>query len=164
MIKKVIFLIAITPTGLNAFPEGAPWGSANSNANQNCANCHFDYDAVLDSEYINIQGLPKMLFAGVTYNLIISLQKDDANMAGFQMLASQGQFSSIDNNTEYIGPAIRSTKPIKYQNFPYWKMNYTAPSEIEKEIVFHLAVMNANNDGSPFGDRVHFQSFKLKLK
>ena len=40
----------------SAFPEGAPWGAANPDAEGNCSSCHFDYDAIRDSPALILDG------------------------------------------------------------------------------------------------------------
>ena len=40
-------------------------------------------------------------------------------------------------------------------------MLWTAPDLPDKKVTFNLAVTGANDDGSPFGDRIHFRSFTV---
>ena len=149
-----------------AFPEGAPWGAANPDAEDNCSGCHFDYDAIRDSTALTLDGLPARLTPGGTYDFTIRFADPDAVIAGFQMIATpadqrSGNFTSAAENVEFIGAAIRSTKPRKMDDEVSWSLRWSAPDPIEKTIMFYLAVTGSNDDGSPFGDRIHFRTFRL---
>ena len=157
------FVIFLVNTAV-AFPEGAPWGAANPDSEQSCPACHFDYDAILNSEYLFIEGIPDKPAAGTTYELVVSLNSVDALTAGFQMLASDGQFASMERYIEYAGSAIRSTKPATNSNGVSWSLVWTAPNQPNTSVIFYLAVTGANDDGSPFGDRIHFRSFETFIE
>ena len=168
------FIIAVVTTVIaalswnaaTAFPDGAPWGSANPAAEQNCASCHFDADPVFDSPFLKIDGLPETPEAGKTYDLHISFSDPDIIVAGYQLFAQMadaeaGVLRSIDDNAEFIGSAIRSTAPIAATGGASWSIEWRVPAQIDLPILFYIAATAANDDGSPFGDTIHFRSYEL---
>jgi hypothetical protein len=156
------------PAAAVAYPEGAPWGAAVPDAQENCSTCHFDYDAKPDSTSIRIDGLPKSPSAGETYEFVVRFEDPGAAVAGFQLLArasagNSGTFSSPDAATETGDSAIRSTKPSINDDGVAWRIAWTAPDTPGAIIHLFLAVTAANDDGSPFGDQVHFHSYSVQL-
>jgi hypothetical protein len=164
-----LLLIAIAAFTLNAaraFPDGAPWGAANPAAEQNCATCHFDADPVRDSAALVISGLPLNLAPGAIYKLKISLEDPDTVTAGFQLIAQAanheaGTFFSTEAEVEFIGAVIRSTAPLRSDAGVSWEVEWRAPIAVVSPVVFHVAASAANDDGSPFGDKIHFRSYEL---
>lgn len=152
-----------------AYPEGAPWGAADPNAEENCATCHFDNAAVHDSAALSIEGLPEKLAADKTYDLVITFENSNGVAAGFQLIAllenqDAGTFDSESENTETAGSAIRSTAPVVKENSVSWALQWHTPATIDSVVIFHLAATSANHDQSPLGDRVHFRSFNYALQ
>jgi hypothetical protein len=145
----------------SASPGGAPWGAANPQSSQNCTACHFDYEAIPDSKSLSIRGLPVAPVTGSTYELQVSFKDTDAIIAGFQMLASAGQFGASQKHIETTGSSIRSTRPVANINGVAWSILWTAQDLADKKVTFYLAVTGANDDGSPLGDRIHFRSFTV---
>jgi hypothetical protein len=115
------------------------WGAANPAAEQHCATCHFESDPVRESSSLLIKGLPARLVSGQTYELQIS----------------------SDNNIEIIGAAIRSTAPARSEGGVSWSIEWRAPDEVTLPIVFYIAATAANDDGSPFGDTIHYRSYSF---
>jgi hypothetical protein len=149
-----------------AFPDGAPWGAANPAAEQNCATCHFGDEPVRDSAALVIEGLPRHPAPGAIYELEISFDGPDIVIAGFQLFAQMeeqqaGMLKSSAANVEFIGSAIRSTAPVNNDDGISWLIEWRAPPEIGSPIVFYVAATAANDDGSPFGDIVHFRLYRL---
>jgi len=162
----MIAVAAFTLNAARAFPDGAPWGAANPAAEQNCATCHFDADPVLDSEALIISGLPFMLAPGATYKLKIILEDPDSVTAGFQLIAraanhEAGTFFSSAAEVEFVGAVIRSTAPIRSDAGVSWEVEWRAPIAVMSPVVFYVAASAANDDGSPFGDTIHFRSYEL---
>lgn len=158
-------LAALAPAAVQGFPDGAPWGTADPAAPETCATCHFDYDAVPDAREITIEGLPRAVVAGKTYRLLIRFAQADALTAGFQLLAvadgGGGVFKGYSGDVECAGPAARSIVPMAAGDAE-WILDWTAPGGPPRPIVFYVAVVAANDDGSPFGDTPHFRSFTLR--
>lgn len=149
-----------------AYPDGAPWGAANPAADEHCASCHYDYDAVHDSAAITIDGLPDQPAAGMVYDLTIRFDERGADIAGFQAIAEAeqsdaGAFVATASDLEFIGAAIRSITPRENDDGFSWAVGWRAPISISESIVFFVAASSANDDGSPFGDTIHYRSVTL---
>lgn len=166
-VALVIFAVAaFTLNAARAFPDGAPWGAANPAAEQHCASCHFDADPVRDSAALAIDGLPSKPSPGTTYALRIIFEDPDIVTAGFQLIAHAGEvqagtFVSDDANVEHIGAAVRSTAPVKSDASVAWAVEWQTPAEITLPLVFYVAATAANDDGSPFGDTIHYRSYRM---
>ena len=157
---------ALSLNNVRAFPDGAPWGAANPASEQNCATCHFGSDPVHDSEALVIDGLPRPPVSGTAYDLEIIFEDPDTVIAGFQLIAmiedrQAGIFGSSAADVEFIGAAIRSTAPVLYNERVSWIVEWRAPAVVASPIVFYVAASAANDDESPFGDTIHFRSYKL---
>lgn len=155
-----------TWSAARAFPDGAPWGAADPEAEQSCATCHFDADPLRNSKALVIEGLPRQPAPGAVYPLAIILEDPDTVIAGFQLIAlavnqAPGTFASSVADVEFVGAAIRSTAPIRNENGISWAVDWHAPQLLGPSIVFHVAASAANDDGSPFGDTIHFRSYQL---
>ena len=166
--RLAAMVLAIAPALAVAYPEGAPWGAADPDAPENCATCHFDYDARLDSTQVGIGGLPDTPSPGQTYEFVIRFSDPDAAVAGFQLLARSGdgdagRFASDESAIEIGESGIRSTDPSINDNGVVWRLSWTAPELPGATIRFFLAVTGSNDDGSPFGDQIHFRSFSIEL-
>ncbi len=162
----MIAVAAFTLNAARAFPDGAPWGAANPAAEQNCATCHFDADPIRDSEALAISGLPLYPAPGAIYKLKIILEDPDTVTAGFQLIAQAanreaGTFFSTEAEVEFIGAVIRSTSPLRSDARVLWEVEWRAPNTVVSPVVFHVAASAANDDGSPFGDTIHFRSYEL---
>lgn len=159
-----VFVAALALAGAaSANPEGAPWGSANPAAVQNCASCHFDYEAAADSELLSLDGLPAKVSGGVRYELTLSLAASDATVAGFMLAVSAGSFAvNGGERIEAKHAEARSTAPIAAGKGAEWRIMWIAPEGLSGEVIFHAAINGANDDASPFGDIVHFRTFKAK--
>lgn len=146
-----------------AFPEGAPWGAANPDADENCGTCHFGHDATLDANALSVEGLPETAVPGATYELEISFDDAEAVIAGFQLLATDGEFHADGGDIEYLGAAIRSTKPSPADAGFNWSLNWIAPDKPGARVTIYVAVVAGNDDLSPFGDRAFFRTFETRL-
>jgi hypothetical protein len=165
----LIAVAAFTLNAAHAFPDGAPWGAANPAAEQNCATCHFDADPVADSRTLVINGLPRKPAPGAIYELQIIFDDPETVVAGFQLFAQAadqdaGTFVSSASDVEFIGAAIRSTAPLRSDAAFSWAVEWRAPDVVASPIVFYVAASAANDDGSPFGDTIHFRAYELAVK
>ena len=112
-----------------AYPEGAPWGAADPNAEENCTTCHFDNEAVQNSSELTVEGLPDELAPDTTYELTVTFDNLEGVAAGFQLIAwgddpNTGNFMSEADNTETVGSAIRSTSPIVKEGSVSWTLRW----------------------------------------
>lgn len=152
-----------------AYPEGAPWGAANPDAEESCFSCHYDYDAVRDSEALRLDGLPGTATPGSSYPLRVTLTVPEAKSSGFQLLLAAGddpagRLLADDPEIETIGAAARTTKARAATGTVSWQLSWLAPPAPGARVTFHLAASAANDDQSPFGDRIHYRAFRVSLE
>ncbi|MED5462375.1 MAG: choice-of-anchor V domain-containing protein [Pseudomonadota bacterium] len=146
-----------------ALPEGSPWGSANPQAAEHCGTCHFGYDAETDAEALVLRGLPEKPVPGKTYELQIIFDDPEAIVAGFQLLASDGEFKANTGNIEYLGAAIRSTRAWHADEGFSWTLSWIAPEAPSVAVPIYIAAVGGNDDLSPFGDRAFFRTYETSL-
>ena len=161
-------LFALAHQAAQAYPEGAPWGTASPAAPESCSNCHYDYEPVNDSRALRIDGLPRIATPGAEYELVVRLNADDARVSGFQLLAlaegrSAGYFRSDDDNVESIGSSTRSTRPETAADGAAWSLTWKAPQSDNLPIVMYLAANASNDDQSPLGDTIHYRTFVVRV-
>lgn len=151
-----------------AFPEGAPWGTADPEATETCSSCHYDYEPQRDSASLDIDGLPAEAVAGCEYALRVRFTAGDAAVSGFQLVAAgtggpAGVFRSADDGVETIGAAARSTRPAARDGDFRWSLRWQAPGPDGQPVVLYLAASAANDDRSPFGDTIHYRRFVVPV-
>lgn len=153
----------------HAFPEGPPWGAADPEADEHCASCHWERQPVMASKALDLDGLPRRIDAGREYVLTLTLTGTEAKTSGFQVIASAdgqpaGGFSSGDADVEAapFAASLRSSAPRPATgNMARWRFVWRAPSRLDGPVTFHAAASAANDDGSPFGDQIHYRQFEL---
>lgn len=149
----------------HAYPEGAPWGAADPSAAEHCASCHWERKPVMASQALRIDGLPRRVLPGQDYVLTLYLEGTEARISGFQVIASAGAFRSTDADVEVapIEASIRSTAPRPTTgNVARWRFNWQAPAAMSAPLILHAAASAANDDGSPFGDQIHYRTLELE--
>jgi hypothetical protein len=161
-------LIALANQAAQAYPDGAPWGTASPASHESCSNCHYDYEPVNDSRALRIDGLPRIAAPGAEYELVVRLNAEDASVSGFQLLAlaegmSAGSFRSDDDNVESIGSSTRSTRPEIAADGAAWSLTWRAPQSDNLPIVMYLAANASNDDQSPLGDTIHYRTFVVRV-
>ncbi|WP_394692326.1 choice-of-anchor V domain-containing protein [Hyphobacterium sp.] len=135
------------------YPDGAPWGHAGAPDTGTCSSCHWDGAPETDSPRLSLDGLPAQFEPGARYE--ISVRLSDAGAAnGFQLVASAGYFASVDASTEARDHAVRSTRAAGD-----WPIVWIA-DEASEPVRFWLAVNDANDDMSEFGDTIHLREFE----
>jgi len=152
-----------------AYPEGAPWGSANPDAAETCATCHFGDEAIHDSAALRLLGLPDAPQPDTTYALVVEFDSPDGVGSGFQMIAwaaddVAGELRAVTEHTESIGSAIRSTQPVEGKPPIRWRLEWRTPERLPASILIHVAASSANIDNSPFGDTIHYRTYRLLTK
>lgn len=152
---------AFAPNAAHAFPDGAPWGAANPAAEQHCASCHFEVEPVHDSGALSIDGLPSTPVPGASYTLTIIFDDPEIVTAGFQLIAQTGTFTSAETDVEFVGSAIRSTAPARSEKAVTWTVEWHVPNKLALPILFYIGASAANDDGSPFGDAVHYRWYRI---
>ena len=146
-----------------AYPDGAPWGSADPAAEETCASCHDDYDPVFDSDAITIEGLPESLRAGRSYPFTLVFESTMASTSGFQLLIRTtndrpGELAAGANDIEVAGAAARSTSPRPIDGRVSWSLEWRTPNDVAGAVEFIIAASSANDDGSALGDTIHYRS------
>ncbi|MEO1136413.1 MAG: choice-of-anchor V domain-containing protein [Pseudomonadota bacterium] len=153
-------LICATPVA--AHPDGAPWGSADPVAAENCASCHFDNDAVHDSDLISSTGWRPLVRSGDQFEFRLLFQNRPYAFVGMQVMASVGTFEAEQDELEAYGAQIRSNAVVGgVGGWNMWRFVWTAPESVEEPITFHFAVNKSNNDQSALGDQIHFRTLTL---
>lgn len=156
--------IILSPLGVWANPNGAPWGSSNPDGVVHCASCHFDGEPVRDSQSILLDGLPDMVAPGVVYDLVLTFTKpEEAAVAGFLASSNAGAFQSENELLETKSKEIRSIKPLQ-EDTATWNMRWRAPDSDVQAIKFYFAVNAGNDDQSAFGDEIHYRSFEIEAR
>lgn len=162
LLTAAIVALVAAPAAF-AYPEGAPWGSADPEADQNCASCHYDGEAVTESTRIDLVGaFPTVYNPGEIYEIDFSADVGNARAVGFLLAASAGEFISDTGDLEARGGEIRSTEPFVNDGVsaPSWTVTWRAPETSEGPVEFMLAVNFSNGDASPFGDETHYRAFQ----
>ena len=164
--NTVAAALILTSAAVGAYPEGAPWGSANPGAAETCASCHYDYDPVHDSPALTIDGLPDTVVGGESYDFVIRLEGTDAAVSGFQLLIAAknddaGTIESDNSTIETIGASSRTTVPADATQDASWTLTWQAPHTVATPIRLYLAASAANDDQSPLGDTIHYRQFTI---
>ena len=152
-----------------AYPDGAPWGAANIDSDENCSSCHFESDPVRESAAITVEIVDDTGAVEPDSRQVLTLRfvDDAAATAGFQVLSSTGscdvgRFEATDDDIEAIGAAARSIEPRTINGAVSWTLAWHSPAPADCPITFKIAVTAANDDGSPFGDVVHYREYVLR--
>lgn len=150
-------------TAAFAYPDAAPWGAANPAAAESCASCHYDFEPVLESTALTLDGLPDRPRPGKSYALTIAFAPESAEASGFQLIATAGRLSAEAPDIESENNASRSTE-VRTEDDPLtWQVDWQAPDALNEPIVFYLAASAANHDQSPFGDQIHYRQLERLL-
>lgn len=159
-----VLLPAVFAWGIAAaYPEGAPWGAAHPEADESCASCHHDYEAVTDSAALRLKELPDRVEPGRSYPLELRFEAADAEVSGFQILASHGRFESSAADIESRAEASRSTALRRRSDGFRWPLTWIAPDEPGVTVSLYLAASCANDDQSPLGDRIHYRTIEVAV-
>ena len=160
--------IVAAPAPLSAFPDGAPWGSANPDGAQSCASCHYAEEEVQNSDDILLTGLHEEIEPSIGYSLKLALTQSDYATMGFLAVASHGQFIAIDGeDTETLEAMVRSTAPKRSDDeASYWALEWVAPADLSagETVTFGIAINASNDDASPFGDVIHYRTIQATVK
>ena len=147
-----------------AYPDGAPWGAASLDNVETCSSCHFETDPVRESAAITVERVDHAEEPGARQVLRIRFEHSGAATAGFQILSgtgscAEGRFEAPADDIEVFGNAARSTAPRTVDGAAVWSLAWLPPASPGCTMTFKIAVTAANDDGSPFGDVVHYREF-----
>ncbi len=175
-IISVLISAGLTLSGpAAAYPSGAPWGSADPAVEPNCSSCHFGSEAISDSTSISHFIQESQITPGEAVNLYVQFRNSDNTKAGFQIIASAGAFTSSYEDIEANGAQARSVAPRDNSswleilgingstNAVMWMLQWTPPDMPGTEVSFWVAINDGDNDASPFGDQVHFRTFRVRV-
>ena len=160
--------IVVSASGI-AFPDGAPWGAANPANPDHSASWHWERPARANSQQLELDGLPERVRSGGVYALTVTLSDPTMQISGFQIVAEAdgqpaGEFSARDERLEsaLIGTMLRTMTPADaLAGRVRWQFEWQAPATIGSPVIVYLAASAANNDGSPFGDVIHYQQYMI---
>lgn len=160
--------------------DGPPPAHTGGFGEPSCVECHYDWDANSGAGQVRIEA-PAYFVAGHTYDIIVLLRDPDMAVGGFQLSA---RFDAGGRNAGHFGtdsPGSRVTVnsragyDIEYASHDpgsldpgeagkaRWVVRWTAPTD-GATIVFHVAANAANDDDSPFGDRVYTTSARSEAQ
>ena len=156
-------VIAMIPALAFAYPDGAPWGSADPNAVQNCSSCHFDGEVFFESEAIRLFVSPIACEERSVLPMRLTLVSQHASVAGFAMRTSAGEFfNNEQHGLESAPQELRSTTPVKLKDAEIgWPLLLLVKDQGVERVTLDVAINAANNDGSPFSDEIHYRTFEV---
>lgn len=158
---------AFLPIAAAAYPDGAPWPNGHV-SNSACASCHFDHPPQEDGDALKVEGIDKLVRAGVDYHLTIRFVPETGKFAGYQAIferagESVGVTFATDGQ-ETQGSSVRSIVPTDLvEDGASWTLQWTAP-DTPGPVVLHLSANAANDDGSPLGDRIHYRMLEFQVE
>lgn len=170
-----LFVFAAAPLPLMAYPDGAPWGSADPASAENCASCHYDGDAIVDSEAVSFSYERGELYAGGPIDVYVQFKNPNNKKTGFQIRSSAGAFTSEYDDIEANDIQARSLAQRDNASWPeilgstlvpdvvMWKLRWTVPETSDGDVYFWIAVNESNDDQSPFGDQIHFKTIRIGM-
>jgi len=130
---------------VTSLPTGIDYGTVQSGCN-----CHSS-DAS-DSVTASIEGVPGTYNVSETYTFTVSFTggpgtEGNENVGGFNLWASDGEFTSLDSSTQLKNPNdITHTEAGNNQQS--WILEWTSPDENSTDIEFILTVNSVNGDGA----------------
>ncbi len=178
----IVVMIAFAATPGRS-SSGAPPSHTGAPDEKTCATagCHDDAGevnsgtATLEMELGNSI---KNYVAGKTYAVKVRISDSNKSRFGFQILAmdpesktSVGKFTITDKERTQLVSNSYELKDREYVTYTFngtdavsnglgeWVVNWTAPENATKPVVFYLAGVSANDDMSDKGDKVYTRSF-----
>lgn len=157
------------------FPEHLAGAFTGGFGEQTCHSCHFDYDLNMDEGVLKLIGLPEAIQPSTEYEFTVEIGRPELGAAGFQLTSrfedgtQAGYFMpneevtytpSVGNNIQYLQHAIRNIRPDG--DTKSWKFTWTAPSQVNSTIYFHLAGNAANGDESAFEDWILTREYRIE--
>ena len=179
-----IYLVLIAADVYDITSAGAPIASTGAPNESTCARsgCHTGStinsgSGILDIDFNNGLGTYE---PGKTYKVTVSLDQENINRFGFQMLALQesdstnaGVFKILDTTRTQVLEGVNQYLGRKYITYKYpgtipyaphlgkWTFEWTAPSTYDGAITFYAAAVSANNDGTDKGDIVYTKELTM---
>lgn len=170
-----VFIVVLFASGnVLAFPDGAPWGSADPDAAENCHSCHFDGEVIEDSAAISLSYQDSKILSAEPADIYVQFENPKNKKAGFQVVATAGRFTSEWEDIEANGVQARSVSPRDNSSRPklngtefmtdvvMWKLQWTPPEKPDGDVYFLIAVNESNDDQSALGDQIHYKMIRVR--
>lgn len=165
------------PARGRAFPDAPPTARTGGFGEQTCRQCHFSGDENEPGGRLSLGGVPAQYRPGERYRIVVSLERGEMQVGGFQLSArfaegasagrQAGKLAAVDerakvtadstSGVEYAShsrPGIQLTAEGKIE----WTVEWTAPDSPGGPVVFHAAGNAGDGDSSPLGDLVYTTS------
>jgi hypothetical protein len=161
----VLGIVLPPAAGVLASPDGAEWTT--SVDPEGCRSCHLGAPDAVDTASVSIEGLPEQPVAGRRYELEIVVEDPALRNAGFLLSVAAGRrpagsLAAVDERTETSGASARSTWEGSFTDQPgmaRWRLDWTAPAQLDGPLLFDLWANAGNDDLSPLGDRPQHRSW-----
>lgn len=138
-----------------------------------CHQCHFGESLNASGGSLELEGVPETYTPGERYRIVVRLEKDNMQRAGFQLASRFAEGEAAGEQAGTLEPADSARAMVTARgNVQYvhhtadgtalsdegrtkWTVKWTAPDDAEKPVAFHAAANAANDDASEFGDFVY---------
>lgn len=160
------------------YPEQLTGDFTGGFGEETCRSCHFDYDLNWSEGSLLVEGIPVNITPGKTYQIKVSVRREQMGSAGFQVSArfrngkQAGQFLISENRkTMFTNQASDSLQLVQHStegSVPQakgqqsWKIEWEAPEIISDSVVFSISANAANGDQSEFGDWIYNKAYTVK--
>lgn len=127
---------------------------------------------------VAVEGLPDSFETGVSYALMVRLERQDLRLGGFQLTtryfdepgegSQAGSLRPIDERVvrdtlggiQYIRHTVAGAHPVA-EDVVAWHFEWHAPERDSNAVVIHVAANAANGDDSEFGDFIYTSEYVL---
>jgi len=165
-VPVALFLLAVAVVGAVSLMHAV--AMSNGAPQLNCLQCH--QDAKNNPAEFVVEGLPEKVEPGKEYTITVKITKGPeskgAAYGGFAVGVSAGQLIVTDKDNTFIATTPTGEKLLTHTKAGSMKREWTfawkAPETCNGPIVFKIAVIAANGDGSPFGDGYAFKEAKVE--
>lgn len=177
--RSATFVVATLLTGLAAtgvaaarsYLDGPPPAHTGGFSEPDCTACHFDNPINDDAGEVRISGFPEKYEPGQKYTITIEIRRPGMARGGFQAAIRHasgenrgrqaGTVDTLDQRIEIVG-----ADPVRYlqhsiagttfvDDVAHWTFEWTAPVQVDGEVVLNAAANAANGDNSEFGDYIY---------
>lgn len=164
-----------------AFRDRPPPAYTGGFGEPTCRACHADAPLNEASGTLAIDGVPDRYQPGRTYELAVTLRRDEMRRSGFELAArladgdgagtQAGGLAPADDRTavvrdsatrvEYLTHTLVGTS-LAADGTGRWTFRWTAPAGTAgRAVVFHVAANAANDDDSPLGDFIYVRALRV---
>ena len=174
--SKIMLILAASATTLAASfsPSGSspPVGHTGSFGEPSCHGCHSEYPLNEPGARIRLDSLPAVHMPEQRYVVRLVMHRAEMKRAGFQLTArfedggAAGRFELPDTTfmrtqragaLDYLSHTSEGSHLVQGDSI-VWRFVWIAPASTRR-VVFSAALNAADNDDSPFGDRIFTASF-----